>query len=80
MEKMKHYEGPYGDLDFKRLSDYVFVQDHKIEQAKNYLKHTSYSVLEISYHLNFGYPNYFARLFRKITGLTPTQYKEEKGK
>ena len=51
------------------------LQEHKIDQAKNYLIHTSYSVSEIAYKLNFEYPNYFARLFRKITKSSPTNYR-----
>ena len=54
------------------------VLEQKVEQSKNYLTHTSYSVSEIAYQLNFEYPNYFARLFKKITGLTPTEYRSKK--
>lgn len=53
----------------------LIVQEHLIEQSKSYLSHSSYSIAEIAYHLNFEYPNYFARLFRKITGLTPTEFR-----
>jgi AraC family transcriptional activator of pobA len=56
----------------------VFLQEYKIDQAKNYLAHTSMSVSEIAYHLHFEYPNYFAKLFRKITGLTPTEFRDKK--
>ncbi len=51
------------------------VQEHLIEQAKNYLSHTSYSIAEIAYLLNFEYPNYFARLFKKLNGVSPKEYK-----
>jgi AraC family transcriptional regulator, transcriptional activator of pobA len=56
----------------------IFLQEQRIEQAKNYLIHTSYSISEIAYHLNFEYPNYFARLFKKITGVTPTAFRNKK--
>lgn len=56
----------------------VLLQEYKIEQAKNYLGHTSMSVSEIAYHLHFEYPNYFAKLFKKITCLTPTEFRNEK--
>ena len=56
----------------------LIVQEHLIEQSKNHLSHTSYSIAEIAYHLNFEYPNYFARLFKKITGLTPTEFRKIK--
>jgi AraC family transcriptional regulator, transcriptional activator of pobA len=51
------------------------VQEHLIEQAKNYLLHTSYSISEIAYLLNFEYPNYFARLFKKLNGVSPKAYR-----
>lgn len=51
------------------------VQEHLIEQAKNYLLHTSYSISEIAYLLNFEYPNYFARLFKKLNGISPKAYR-----
>jgi AraC family transcriptional activator of pobA len=51
------------------------VQEHLIEQAKNYLSHTSYTIAEIAYLLNFEYPNYFARLFKKINGVSPKEYR-----
>ena len=56
----------------------LIVQEHLIEQSKNYLSHSSNTIAEIAYHLNFEYPNYFARLFRKITGYTPTEFRKIK--
>jgi AraC family transcriptional activator of pobA len=56
----------------------LIVQEHLIEQSKNYLSHSSNSIAEIAYHLNFEYPNYFARLFKKITGKTPTEFRKIK--
>ncbi len=54
------------------------VQEFMIEEAKKYLTYTSYSVAEIAYLLKFDYPNYFAKFFRKETGLSPTQYRENR--
>ncbi|MEY2917341.1 MAG: hypothetical protein RIS73_1055 [Bacteroidota bacterium] len=53
----------------------LIVQEHLIEQAKNYLSHTSYTIAEIAYLLNFEYPNYFARLFKKLNGVSPKEYR-----
>lgn len=55
----------------------LIVQERVIEQAKNYLSHTSYTVAEIAYHLNFEYPNYFARLFKKFMGVSPKEYRNK---
>lgn len=51
------------------------VQEHLMEQAKNYLSHTSLTIAEIAYLLNFEYPNYFARLFKKLNGVSPKEYR-----
>lgn len=55
----------------------TLLQEHKIERAKNFLIHTAYSISEIAYRLDFSYPNYFARLFRKITGETPSEFRRK---
>ncbi len=51
------------------------VHEHAIREAEKYLKHTSFTVAEIAYLLNFEYPNYFSKLFKKYTGLSPIQYR-----
>lgn len=38
---------------------------------------TSKSISEISYVIGFEDPSHFSRLFKKITGQTPTEFKEE---
>ncbi len=51
------------------------LQDYVITVAKRYLKHTSYSVSEIAYLLNFEHPSYFTRLFKKNTGVSPKAFR-----
>ena len=55
----------------------VIIQEYLVKQAQNYLNHTSYSISEIAYLLKFEYPNYFARFFRKHTGISPKEYREK---
>ena len=33
------------------------------------------SISEIAFELNYGDPSYFGRLFKKITGVTPSEYR-----
>lgn len=55
----------------------LIIQEYMLKQAQNYLNHTSYSISEIAYLLKFEYPNYFARFFRKHTGISPKEYREK---
>ncbi len=48
----------------------------KIQHAKELLKKNQLSVKEISELLCFDTPNYFSKTFKKVVGLTPTQYKK----
>ncbi|MDI9866999.1 helix-turn-helix domain-containing protein [Flectobacillus sp. DC10W] len=52
------------------------VHQHLIQEAQKYLLHTSYSISEIAYLLEFEYPNYFAKLFKKHIGLSPAEYRQ----
>lgn len=47
-----------------------------IEEAKNLLLVPNASISETAYHLGFEYPQYFSRLFKKKTGLSPRKYIE----
>jgi AraC family transcriptional regulator, transcriptional activator of pobA len=51
------------------------VHEYYIGQAQNYLQHTSYSVSEIAYQLNFNDASYFSRLFKSILGLSPKEFR-----
>lgn len=56
------------------------IQEHVLNEARKYLTYTAHSVSEIAYLLHFEYPNYFARFFRKHTGLSPTEFRESREK
>jgi AraC family transcriptional activator of pobA len=51
------------------------IDQNTIMEAQKYLLHTSYSISEIAYQLKFEYPNYFARKFKKHTGMTPQEFR-----
>ncbi len=48
---------------------------HMIDKAKDLLLESDASVATVAYQLGFEYPQYFARLFKKKTGMTPTEYR-----
>ncbi|NOU58368.1 helix-turn-helix domain-containing protein [Marinifilum caeruleilacunae] len=47
-----------------------------IEEAKNLLLNPNASISETAYKLGFEYPQYFSRLFKKKTGMSPKAYIE----
>ncbi|MEY2191124.1 helix-turn-helix domain-containing protein [Neobacillus sp. BF23-41] len=56
------------------LSEYI--QKVKIDEAKNLLTLTSYSLSEICTLLNFTDQSYFIKVFKKFTGVTPKHFKD----
>jgi AraC-like DNA-binding protein len=53
----------------------AFVQRKKIEEAKNLIVYSDLSISEIYSVLNFHDQSYFIKVFKKLTGLTPKQFK-----
>lgn len=59
------------------ISTSEYIQSEKIEEAKKLLAFTNYFLLNISLWLNFHDQSHFTRVFKKITGLTPKQYRDK---
>lgn len=55
----------------------TYVNEVKIAEAKRLLKNTSVSVYDISFKLGFSAQNYFQSVFKKIVGITPTEYRNK---
>lgn len=53
------------------------IETRKLIEAKNLLAHSDKSVSEIGFDLGFNEKAYFTNVFRKRTGQTPTQFREE---
>lgn len=52
------------------------VTEYIINEAKKYLLNTNYSISEIAYFLNYNDPAYFTRIFKKITGASPSEFRK----
>jgi AraC-like DNA-binding protein len=52
------------------------VHERIILEAKRLLFHTDLSIKEIAYQLNYDDPSYFTRFFRKQSGLSPNEFRE----
>lgn len=56
------------------FSDYL--TSCRMEAAKRMLKQPSYSINEIAEMVGYGDPKYFSKLFNKVVGLKPSEYRK----
>ncbi len=54
-----------------------YIMSRRIQAAENMLKYSDYSSIDIGNYLNFSSHSHFISSFRKHTGFTPKQYREE---
>lgn len=68
----------FGDLIKKETGKTAqeYIQLKIIDFAKEKLSGTNLSVAEIADELGFKYPSHFARLFKKVSGLSPSDYRQ----
>ena len=66
-DTIKHHSGE---------SALTIIHDFVMKEAKSRLTTSRHTVSEISYQLGFEYPNYFSRLFKQKTNLSPTEYRK----
>jgi transcriptional regulator GlxA family with amidase domain len=58
------------------LAPIAYVQRLRIEEAKRRLERTRASVDEISWQVGYEDPAFFRRLFRRVTQLSPGDYRK----
>ncbi|MCR6545037.1 AraC family transcriptional regulator [Dehalobacterium formicoaceticum] len=57
------------------LMDYL--AQVRVENARVMLKNPQYNVMQVAEENGFEDPGYFTRVFKKIEGITPSQYKQK---
>lgn len=81
LAEMVHFNSQYLSRLFKQETTYTLTQyitACRIEKAKQYLCYFSDdTVVQISEKCGFVDSNYFARVFKKYEGLTPTEYQQQ---
>lgn len=53
-----------------------YLSERRVEYAKKEIEYTNKSFGDISFELCFNEANYFSKVFRKQTDMTPSEYKE----
>ncbi len=54
-----------------------YLNRKKIKKAKNLLKNSDLPILNIALELGFTESNYFTKVFKKIAGVTPREYRKK---
>jgi two-component system response regulator YesN len=62
----------------KTLNQYL--TEYRIEIAKNMLKDFRFKITDISSRVGYNDSNYFGKAFKKLVGLSPSEYRERFGK
>ncbi len=59
------------------ISIWEFLTEYRIEKAKELLAGSDMKNYEISYQIGYENPSYFSRIFRKLTGKRPSDYRND---
>lgn len=54
-----------------------FLRNYRIERAKEMLKNGNYMVSEVAKKVGYDNPKRFRKIFRKVMGITPSEYREK---
>jgi AraC-like DNA-binding protein len=66
--------------EVKGITIQQFIIIHKIERAKELLLYDELNLTEISYKLHYSSVAHLSNQFKKVTGLSPSHYKQLKDK
>ena len=78
-EKAHLSPGYFGDMIKKEtgLTAQEIITRHIVERAKQRLSLSTDDIGIIAYELGFQYPQHFSRMFKRVTGHSPTQFREK---
>ena len=54
----------------------AYIEGIRMEKAKRFLKEREWTVTEVALHTGYSNSNYFSRVFKKYTGVTPGEFRE----
>ena len=77
--RMMNYSDAYFCKLFKQCFDQNFTSyltAFRINEAKKLLEDTSASVKDVSLQVGYCDSNYFAKVFKRMTGMIPSEYRD----
>ena len=78
LARTMNYSEPYFCKLFKQCFNKNFTSyltEYRVEEAKKMLEQPTVNVKEIGKAVGYGDSNYFAKVFKRITGQSPTEYR-----
>lgn len=73
-----NYSEPYFCKLFKQQfgqSFTAYLTEYRIRRAKELLHEPTVNIKEVGAHVGYPDPNYFAKVFRRMTGQSPSEYR-----
>lgn len=64
----------YKQVRGENLSDYIIFR--RLERAKRLLKESNIKINRLAVEIGYESPNYFNRIFKKMEGMTPQEYRD----
>ena len=80
LASMTHLSRFHISHSFKKeigMSPMEYLIDIRIKESKILLRTTNYSISQVADIVGFTTPTYFSKQFRKSTGISPTDYREQ---
>jgi two-component system response regulator YesN len=53
-----------------------YLTELRLDKSRELLRETNDSIKEICYKIGYSDPNYYCKIFKKGTGMTPTEFRE----
>lgn len=78
IEQIVHLNTDYLNRIFKASTGYSlmeYIQYYRIQRAKEFLNKTAETISDISLKVGYESPAYFSKIFKKITGTTPQEFR-----
>ena len=80
LEKIFHHNFDYMNRIFKAdfgMTIFQYLEDYRISEAKKMLQTHAFSISQIAESLGFCNTYYFSRVFKKKTGISPSNWNKE---